>query len=348
MKEKQQLELKEVDLVASEDFCSECQPKAYRLLANLTGLDMKSLKNGGQYIAKTAFYVGKQIMEVKGTEAINENSARKIAFEAIKWLKENKLASDELQKRELEIKELKREIKEKDKRYSTDVSEIREMLAKLTYSPFAMGKMQEKQIATRLKTVAKNDTFTTEKSTKSGEDVLAKVTHQNKEVGAIVVESKNVKQWSNDFVNQTKRYMKKEGTAYAIIATTVLPDDKTNDKMYEITNDGIWIVRLDYLEVAYRALRDLLIKVKDVEIESNKKISDFTKLMKRFKDIVSSQEYQSKFTEIAQKADKLRQMSDRLRDYSKGHCDTLNEIAKNLIENINDLENMNKQAIVET
>ena len=54
-----------MDIVSSMDFCPKCLPKAYRLLANLTGYDINELKNGGQYIVRTAFTVGKQIMQIK-------------------------------------------------------------------------------------------------------------------------------------------------------------------------------------------------------------------------------------------------------------------------------------------
>jgi hypothetical protein len=369
---KQKMELREVDIVASADFCPKCLPKAYRMLSNLSGFDEAALHNGGQQIVRTAFVVGKQILQVKGNEINTVEKAREIVelgLEKTKEILQPQIQRQEIERIKKEIeeryrmgyvgkdhemdqmreenRELKKELKELNRRYLAEVEAINETLGKLTHSPLARGKMQEKQIAARLKTVAPKDKFSMRKSTSAGEDIECTVKEDDREIAKIVIESKNVKKWQDDFVEQIKGYMRSGDSPYGIIATTVLPDDSSNDKMYVVTGDGIWIVRLDYLEIAYRAMRDLVVRVSQIEQSSSLQISDYTCAMQRFRDIVTSPEYQRKFGELIGLNREIRDLADKARRYVTNHSDKLNEIATSLMDVANSIEEMNSKAVAE-
>lgn len=151
---------------------------------------------------------------------------------------------------------------------SRETKPLQQTLSELKGSPL-VGKIQEIALPKRLKAVALTDEFTGEKSTKAGEDVLAKVRENNVDVGKIVIESKYVKSWSNSFVEQIKGYMKHEDTTFGIIATTTMPDDAIS---YTTIIDDVVIVKAEYAEVAYLFMRECLKTKRALEEEYASKL----------------------------------------------------------------------------
>jgi len=131
-------------------------------------------------------------------------------------------------------------------------------------NPLKMGRIQEETIPKRLKAVKPEDSFSTEKSTRRGEDVTCIVKENNEILGKIIIESKKVKKWSYSYVEQTKRYMENENTEFGIIATTAMPNDALS---YTTIIDGVIVVQVDYIEPAYLFSRKYLVLKKELEKE---------------------------------------------------------------------------------
>jgi len=150
-----------------------------------------------------------------------------------------------------------------------EIRPIQQALAELRGSPQLAGRLTEVAIAKRLSAVSRGDSFTTEKSTKGGEDVLCEVRENKALVGRIVVESKATKRWKNSFVDQIKEYMRREGTNFGIIATTAMPDDSLS---YAGWVDGVLVVKVEHLEPAYLFARSFLVMSRRLEQEYSAKL----------------------------------------------------------------------------
>jgi hypothetical protein len=150
-----------------------------------------------------------------------------------------------------------------------EIRPIQQTLSELKGSPLRLGKIEEIRAAKRLKAVSPEDSFTTEKSTKSGEDVTCEVRENKKTVGKIVVESKKVKSWNKSYLEQIKNYMKRENTEFGIIVTTTMPDDSLS---YATWTNGVLVVKMEHLEPAYIFMRKYLIMCRKLEAEYTAKI----------------------------------------------------------------------------
>jgi hypothetical protein len=148
-------------------------------------------------------------------------------------------------------------------------NEVLKALHELTGNPLR-GKIQEVSIAKRLKAEVSTDSFTTENSTRKGEDVECSVIEQNDLTGTIIVESKRVKTWSSSYIEQVKEYMSKRGTPFGIIATTAMPSDALSDSQMI---DGVLVVKVDHVEIAYLFMRQYLIAKLKLEREYQSKVS---------------------------------------------------------------------------
>jgi hypothetical protein len=147
--------------------------------------------------------------------------------------------------------------------------EVLKALHELTGSPLR-GKIQEVSIAKRLKAIIPTDSFTTENSTRKGEDVECSVIEERNLAGTIIVESKRVKTWSSAHIDQVKEYMTKRGTPFGIVATTAMPSDALSDSLMI---DGVLVVKVDQVDVAYLFMRQYLVARMKLEREYQSKVS---------------------------------------------------------------------------
>jgi hypothetical protein len=83
-------------------------------------------------------------------------------------------------------------------------------------------------------------------------DVIVKFSNQNLEIGRVLIESKAVGAWSNDFLEQTKRDMKRYGVATAILSVAK-PPRGAKVKGYMI-DDSLGIVIITTPELAVSTL----------------------------------------------------------------------------------------------
>jgi hypothetical protein len=147
--------------------------------------------------------------------------------------------------------------------------EVLKALHELIGSPLR-GKIQEVSIAKRLKAIVPTDSFTTENSTRKGEDVECSVIEEGDLAGTVIVESKRIKTWSSAHIDQVKEYMAKRGTPFGIVATTAMPSDALSDSLMI---DGVLVVKVDHVDVAYLFMRQYLIAKLRLEREYQSRVS---------------------------------------------------------------------------
>lgn len=169
--------------------------------------------------------------------------------------------------------ELRDDLEKKNSLLRSEIQkELRGLLKALMETvgnPLKYGRIQEETIPKRLKAVRPEDNFNTEKSARKGEDITC-IVRENKEIlGKIVVESKKVKRWSSSYIEQTRRYMEKENTEFGILATTTMPSDALS---YTTIINGVIVVKIDYVELAYLFLREHLVLKSSLEREHTERM----------------------------------------------------------------------------
>jgi len=148
-------------------------------------------------------------------------------------------------------------------------SDVLRAVHELMGSPLR-GKIQEVSITKRLKAVVPRDSFTTENSTRKGEDIECTALQNTDVAGTIIVKSKIVKTWSHSYIEQVKQYMARKGTQFGMVATTAMPSDALGDS---VMIDGVLVVNVNSVEIAYVFLREYLIAKAQLETEYQSKLS---------------------------------------------------------------------------
>lgn len=138
----------------------------------------------------------------------------------------------------------------------------------------------------------------TEKSGKSGEAVECAVIERGMQLGKIVFESKKTKKWQGDSIEQIRTYMDKEAAEFGIVATAVLPDDALSSTAWR---EGVLIVKLDYLEIAYIFVREALKLKKQLEDDYGAKLAQLDvkeQILQELKDAVMNGQMDSAIKSI--------------------------------------------------
>ncbi len=364
---KQELEIEQKIL------CPKCKVDitevGYQLLRKITGYSIESLKNGGMKEVTAVWTIGKTVLKSTGTKVVNEESATKIvklALEEFRKIQEPEITKEkvsEIQERtrmeftgllqgnedlKQENKDLRKQNKELEIKFNAALERIEGHFGKFLNIPAFKGAAQEKMIAKTLGGFAKDDEITREKATNEGEDIKAVVMDGNQELGVVCIESKNNSKYSKKYLDQIRGYMSQHKTCFGILAVKVMPDTAQNEQLYEITEDGIWITSLDYLPFCYLAVRELLKKSKQLDIDATKNKEEYIELINKFRVVIEGKQYKEKIIAIRENIQLLRDCSDKLRSYSKNHCDTLNKISNSVINDLASIESMNKEVLVET
>ncbi len=192
--------------------------------------------------------------------------------------------------------------------------EVLKALHELTGSPLR-GKIQEVSIAKRLKAEVPTDSFTTENSTRKGEDVECSILDGNDLAGTIIVESKRVKTWSSSFIDQIKEYMAKRGTSFGIVATTAMPSDALSDSSMV---DGVLVVKVDHVDIAYLFMRQYLIAKLKLEREYQSRVSQLQvseQVMQELRDSVNNGDLDEIIASVPHDADAIDDMVNNAVEY---------------------------------
>jgi len=192
--------------------------------------------------------------------------------------------------------------------------EVLKALHELTGNPLR-GKIQEVSIAKRLKAAVPTDSFTTENSTRKGEDVECSVIEENDLAGTVIVESKRIKTWSSAHIDQVKEYMTRRGTPFGIVATTAMPSDALGDSLMI---DGVLVVKVDRLDVAYLFMRQYVIAKLKLEREYQSKVSQLQvseQVIQELRDSVNNGELDEVIASVPHDADAIDDLVNNAVEY---------------------------------
>src|SRR2546422_3444298 len=192
--------------------------------------------------------------------------------------------------------------------------EVLKALHELTGSPLR-GKIQEVSIAKRLKAIVPTDSFTTENSTRKGEDVECSVIEESNLAGTIIVESKRVKTWSSAHIDQVKEYMAKRGPPFGIVATTAMPSDALSDSLMI---DGVLVVKVDHVDVAYLFMRQYLIAKLKLEREYQSRVSQLQvseQVIQELRDSVNNGDLDEIIASVPHDADAIDDLVNNAVEY---------------------------------
>ena len=192
--------------------------------------------------------------------------------------------------------------------------EVLKALHELIGNPLR-GKIQEVSIAKRLKAAVSTDSFSTENSTRKGEDVECSVIEEKDLAGTIIVESKRTKTWSSAYVNQIREYMASKGTPFGIVATTALPSDALSDS---VMIGGVLVVKVDYVDIAYLFMRQYLVAKLKLEREYQSKVSSLQvseQVIQELRDSINNGELDEIISSVPRDADAIDDMINNAIEY---------------------------------
>jgi hypothetical protein len=185
-------------------------------------------------------------------------------------------------------------------RVVTEVTKSREDLDTLSkkLGGTVIGNTTERIILQELKRACPLDSFSNDLSLKRRTDIIGTVFDKQRKTGKISISVKNTEQWQNDFMNQLLRNMKDDGTHIRILATKSLPAEALSEQMYVPTDtldrNVIIVVKLEFISLAYFALRHLTIHMFEKEQEQkriDKDIDIATETVKALLKFINGEEY---------------------------------------------------------
>jgi hypothetical protein len=166
--------------------------------------------------------------------------------------------------------------------------ELMKSMAELTGSPKQIGKIQEISLIQRLSKLKTTDKLKLEREFKKEEDIESKVIEDKKQIGIIAIESKKTKKWKPEFIEQIKSYMDEKETEFGILVTTKMPDDALS---YTCWMDGVLVVHVDYVELAYLFVREYVKLKQSLENEYKSKLQQLKageQIMQELKDAITN------------------------------------------------------------
>ncbi len=120
-----------------------------------------------------------------------------------------------------QIREMKEDVKELEKerlgeieQFNRSISDIKEKIVGT-----GIGKLGEVVTIKDLKSAFPMDSFSDQKATRGGADIVATVREAGTESGRIVVSVKYAKDWSEEFLNQLSMDMRQERTSWGMLVT---------------------------------------------------------------------------------------------------------------------------------
>lgn len=140
-----------------------------------------------------------------------------------------------------------------------------------------------------------------------GADILHHVMDGTREAGCIVYESKNVSTWSKAFVGQAKKYHTQYSTPYVMIVSRVFP----NRKRGMCVECDVPVVEPKLAVALAVVMRDGLVEIARLRLS---RVGSDGKSHKLFSYVVSD-EFQTKFRDMADAIAQLRVQQQKERDW---------------------------------
>ena len=260
-----------------------------------------------------------------------------------------KIASDEfkdlvkLRDEDKSISDLRSENKDLNKKYSNATSEIKEISSELKVlkaKSYYKGVEQEIDLAKSLQAVSMGTLdVIIPNDVSNNEDILIEVRNDSSALlGKIVIESKNVKNWSRSFLSQIKKEIRKANATFGVIATTQFPKNSISNTI--LLMEGIWVCKPEYTSVVYRAIRQLISESSNKGMKENE-----------LRMLIESEQFVDRLTKIIQLASDVRkQKNSTMKQLTKAlsRFDTLagevEEEAGAILTNLNEINGENQNA----
>lgn len=189
----------------------------------------------------------------------------------------------DLDKKNEEIRDIKKKNLEEAEKLKTDYEDkIRKIENK---SPSELGDEGQTKVKDILSENFKYDDITETKHGKTGSDIFHRVFYNEKEIGLIIYEVKNVSNWSNDYIKQVQEDKIKHNANYAFLVSNVLP---AKEKILA-QREGILIVSPDKVPIIVREIRNFLIDVHKNKLSQE----EVEEKIRELQEYLTSQEYKN-------------------------------------------------------
>jgi len=221
--------------------------------------------------------------------------AKKIAAEDIKKIKEE---SEQNYKKKSEASE--RKFQEQAKAHQIDLNRIRskalEASQAASQSPVERkGEIQEELIEEFLKKYFPMDQYEPVKKGKRGADVIQFVHHQQKEIGKILHESKDVLNFDEKWIHKLIDDMHREDAMIGIIFTRVMP--KKSKGVIEVREGGRITICSDESVLQWLVALSRKLIIQQNSINSSTKV-DISSKLQQLHDYVNSNEFKLQYRKI--------------------------------------------------
>jgi hypothetical protein len=153
------------------------------------------------------------------------------------------------------------------------------------------GEAQEVELENLLRTTYPYDKITEVAKGQHGADVIHEVFNMlQKHTGTIMFESKRTKKFSKDWIKKAKGDLLDRNADIAVIVTETMPEGWTRFGLM----DGVWICSFYEVEAISLILREMILKIGDVEIAQENKGTK----MQYLYDFLTSNEFGRMMTSI--------------------------------------------------
>jgi hypothetical protein len=210
-----------------------------------------------------------------------------------------------------------------------------------------IGKVSEKALITDLKSAVSNtgDSFSDEHASKQGTDIVCTVRDKGRDCGKISISVKDTKQWESNFIVQLNKNMRDDGTRLGILATRILPADSLHQQIYVPPDcevgKSIIFVKLEYVALAYFALRQVAIHLFETQQTLDMKDAETDEAMKAFKLLmmyINGPNFQQTISHIdktIKDAQDTRSCLTQIRTYVNTNIDKSIKFQNSIEENLN-------------
>jgi hypothetical protein len=177
-----------------------------------------------------------------------------------------------------------------------------------------LGREAETDLLTELRRAFTGDNINPVKRGQKGADIVHDIIVDTKRIGRIVYESKNVSNWNNNFIVQAKRYQTQYDTPNVVIVSRSLPQKKKGLcilKNIPIIDPGMAVCLASIM-------RDGICEIghaKKTNVGRNEKAHQLY-------DYILSDKFVTRFREIAEGVDALRERQQKAKDWHENAWDT--------------------------
>ena len=170
-----------------------------------------------------------------------------------------------------------------------------------------LGKEAEIDLLAELNRAFPGDRITPVRRGVKGADIVHDVVEDSKRVGRIVYESKNVSNWSNNFISQAKQYQTQYDTPYVIVVSRSFPRKKKGLCILK----NIPVVEPHMAVCLASVMRDGIRDIASIKTTNTGRNQKAQQLY----DYIVSDKFATRFREVAESIESLRENQQKERDW---------------------------------